>query len=302
MPDVPTTDRLLRSLMQARKDFSGRHSIVSIDLKLMTNRQPVIVIQATMATPPSGFPTAMSLKLDKGAPFLLPIHWRYVGKKGNEEMWGGATPVTNRLVTETYPGASQTPLLQSGQKDPEAKEDEYQLSIPARLPQFVLPNYWAKPFDVEGSVCIPFYETRYVAYSFKVPATSMVIVNGISYQFSNSITLLEQFTIEIARDLDSLCTFYDLMASNAVDPAEQYGFAGHYRPAPLYCRFDHDEQIIVRVKVRGLYPFTHTGADPLGGCFTVMLHGWMSSLMDERDGGARPIDMGEFNDIALGDG
>ena len=91
-----------------------------------------------------------------------------------------------------------------------------------------------------------------------------------------------------------------MRARTTSDPAEEYVGAGHYRPMPIYARFDHDQTITARVKVLGPYPFKPTSADTLGGCFHIFLSGWMASLMDNRDGGARPVDMGDLNQLALG--
>jgi hypothetical protein len=91
-----------------------------------------------------------------------------------------------------------------------------------------------------------------------------------------------------------------MRALNTPDPAEQYVFAGHYRPFPYWGRFDHDQWLSIAVTVHGPWPFTKTPADQLGGCMSIFPSGWLGSLYDNRDGGARPVDMGELNDVALG--
>lgn len=304
MPEMPSRERLVRAAQKVANDFAPKHkSIVRVMVGVVEGAPAVIVI-ATNATPPGGFPRALQLAMGDGSKYNLRIAWRYAANPADDQMWKGDSPVENRPVRTISggDGPSHSPAFNSSQKLPEqVKPDEQQMYFPMRKPGFVEPNFWAKPFDSAGSICVPNYETMYTAYSYKVPSTYMVIVNGISYQFDNSIGLFDQFTIQILRNTDVLCTFNDMKVSNATDPAEQFAFAGHYRQMPLYCRFDHDDAIMVRVTVKGAYPFTHLPADLLGGCFTVNLHGWMSSLMDTRDGGARPTDMGEFNDIALGE-
>jgi hypothetical protein len=306
MPNIPAIDRLQKAARKVSDDFKGKFPSIR-EIKLDEVRgQPAVVVVATNATPPPGFPTALQLKnaLGPDRHYNLRIVWRYAANPSDDMMWKGGSPVEDRLIRTISrgDGPSNSPLLNSSQKlPPQTQPDEGQVYLPMRKPAFADPSFWSQPFDVTGSVCVPNYNTIYTAYSFRVPTTRMVIINGISYQFDNSINLLEQFTVELMRTTDSLCTFYDMKASNAVDPAEQYAFAGHYRQMPTYCRFDHDETIIARVKVLGTYPFSHTDQDVLGGCFTINLHGWMSRLIDDRDGGARPWDLGEFNNMALGD-
>ena len=64
---------------------------------------------------------------------------------------------------------------------------------------------------------------------------------------------------------------------------------------------DHDRTILGSILVHGPAPFTNTPSTPLGGCGSLYLHGFYSQLVDERDGGARPSDMGDFGHIALGE-
>ncbi len=299
MSSFPTKERLEKNLARVVKDFGSHPSILDIRLRI-SNGMPVITAVGTNAAPPENFPTGISMKMKDGTTFFLPIQWRYSANPSDKQMWKGDSPVFPSVVSTKYAATGHAPVLVSEKKIPEAEEEQYHLSLPARLPGFVNPNFWAHPWeDTSASVCTLNYETWYTVYNAIVPKMSMIIIKGISYEFEDNLIINDQFEVRVMRDADNLCQYFDAKVANAVDPAEQYAFSGHYRQAPLYCRFDHDERILVQILVHGAYPFTHTPADFLGGCVKVYVTGWRSSLMDTRDGGARPSDFGEFNRIAL---
>lgn len=217
----------------------------------------------------------------------------------DQAMWAGSPPIEERPGILLSPGDAAFAVIQG--PIPETVEQNFQLAVGARQPQFTSPNFWSVPFDQNGSVCVDRYATWYNAFHLNVPSDRMVIVKGISYQFDNTLIPLDQFEVEVFRSGDRLAAWTDMRALANPDPALEYVFGGHIQQLPFYGRFDHDQNMTVRVRVLGAYPFNHTAADLLGGCFHVYLSGFMASLMDNRDGGARPSDMGDLNQLALGD-
>lgn len=306
MPKVfPTMDQLKHASSKVVQDFvvgpKRIKTIRRVEIVASSDGSPRLRVVSDSAFRPPKFPGGMTIRLKDGSVYALPIEWYYSVDRSDKQMWNGPSPVLNRPRSEITPHSEHAPLLNSEKLPPKPEEmNQYQLIVNSRRPQFVVPNFWSEPFHPSHTICVPFYETLYTAYTFKVPSDRLIVVNSISYQFDNSIADFEQFDIAVYRESEGLVTFRDMKVPGSTDPAEQYAFAGHYRPIPVYCRFDHDQTIVIQVRVKGLYPFTHTDLDPLGGCFTIALNGWMASLMDNRDGGARPVDMGDFNDIALG--
>lgn len=326
MAEIPTPATVIAAAQRVGSDFANKIPGITDVRPSVVQGLPVVAIIATIPKPRS-FPPALRVRLPSGGVYALPLIWQQVvpttgvakgyfgtGPAGraskpvpvpandrpiDDAMWGGSTPVTDRASTLLTPGHVEQVAI-SGEI-PHTEEQRYQLSVPARLPQFVVPNFWSLPFERNGEVCVERYDTWYHALHYLVPSDRMVIVTGISYQFNNSVTPFEHFDVSVYRSGQQLSTFEDMRALNTADPAEEYVLCGHYRPLPFYGRFDHDDRIRVDVRVRGLYPFTKTEADTLGGCFNVFLTGWMASLTDTRDGGARPIDMGDLNQIALGE-
>ncbi len=88
-----------------------------------------------------------------------------------------------------------------------------------------------------------------------------------------------------------------MMADNLnPDPGNRAAFSSHVRPLPLWLRFDRNETISIFITPKGLFPFPKTPADSFCGNICVLLHGWIASLIDNRDGAMRPIDVGRMRE------
>ncbi len=308
---TPDLNQLKAALRKVQGDFGSRPGITQIRLMALKGK-PIILVEGSLPQRPMDLPQAYRVIVDAG-PYVVPIAWRTTGAPRasvplkvsspeadqplNDAMWAGASSVIDRPMKMWQPAS--TPLVPNLMQPPVTEEREHQLAIPMRLPQFATPNFWAKPFYDSGNVCCPHYETRTRVYSYQVPSDYLLILSGVSYEFSDLVPF-DQFTISVARDGNELSRWDDMRALNTPDPAEQYVFAGHYRPFPYWGRIDHDQWLSIYVTIHGPYPFTKTPADQLGGCVNIFPSGWLGSLYDNRDGGARPVDMGELNDIALG--
>lgn len=290
------------------EDFGHEPSIDNVELGTH-NSQPAIIVSGYAATPPAGMPTAIRLRNSDTSLFIVRIIWKNAGsapavpapvnKDLDLDMWAGAPPITDRQVTLWTP--SDTPIQVLQGKPPEAADFRRQASVPMRIPQFVKPNFWSKPFDQIGNVCLPFYDTWTEVYSTLAPNDYMLIIRGISYEFTGNIQPFDQFEVRVRRDSEYLAQWFDMMAIPNPDPALSYTFGGHIQPIPFYGRIDHNQRYSVDIRVLGPYPFTKTSTDTLGGCVTVRSIGWLASLYDNRDGGSRPVDMGDLNHMALGE-
>lgn len=310
---IPNQSDLNAAVAKVHRDFNALSGVVSISLKYYKGTKPVIVVKGNVPLRPATLPKFYRSFAD-AAVYPIPILWEApAGSRAsiplpvssaeedvilNDAMWAGAPSVVDRPIKMWEPGSA--PVVPILQPTPAAEEREHQFATSVRLPQFVTPNFWAKPFHEYGNVCCPFYETITPVFSFQVPSDYLLIVKGVSYEFSD-LVLLDQFIIHMLRDGNELTRWYDMKASNDPDPAKQFAFAGHYRPFPVWARFTHDQWFTLAVTVRGPFPFTKTAIDSLGGCISVYPMGWLGSLYDNRDGGALPVDLGELNDIFLGE-
>ncbi len=310
---IPNQSDLNKALIKVQQDFSSLAGVKSMRLAFYKGRLPVIIVEGSIPARPAQLPKAVRTFAD-ALPYNVPLLWHAPEDPRasmpivpstpqedmplNNDMWAGAPVVEDRRMKMWEPGtAPVVPILEA---PPATDEGEHQFATAARLPQFVTPNFWAKPFHEFGNICCPFYERRTTIYAYTVPSDYLLILKGVSYEFSD-LVLLDQFIIHVLRDGNEITQWYDMKASNDPDPAKQFTFGGHFRPFPVWARFDHDQRMVLAVTVRGPYPFTKTMQDRLGGCMSIYPQGWLGSLYDNRDGGARPVDMGELNNIFLGE-
>ncbi len=310
----PSPAQLAWALSKVQGDLQRWPGAKATKLLFHQGKDPVILVTGSASKRPEQLPKAVRVFVD-ALPYSIPILWKgptdprasmpivpatsMEDKQLDNDMWAGPSEVISQPMKLGAPFQHQ-PELPIAQGPPLAAQAEYQLAASVRLPQFATPNFWAKPFHKSGNICCPYYNTLTRVFSYRVPPDYLLIMTGLSYEFSDLVPF-DQFTMHVLRDSNELGRWRDMRALNTPDPAEQYVFGGHYRPFPFYGRFDHDQMLSIAVTVLGPYPFTKTNEDKLGGCVTVNPCGWLGSLYDNRDGGARPVDMGEFNDIALGE-
>ncbi len=313
MHRAPGPEDLLKAMKKFSEDFpkSRVPSLLGMSLQMHRGEPAVIVIGLT-DVPPAGFPHGIRMRRSDTSLYVLPVVWQkfsgITGKKPVEaptsidldrDMWAGAPEVIPRRVDLITPNTwSGFPTEEAPHP---AQGDNAQASIPMRVPQFVRPNYWSKAFHKCEDDCVSLYERWFTVLIYEVPSDYMLIIDGISYDFRECLLPFDQFEIRVRRDTETLAQWYDMVALAATDPAHSCTFGGHIQPIPFYGRFDHNQRMMIDVLVHGPFPFTKTPSDTLGGCVNVCAKGWLASLYDNRDSGARPIDMGEFNNAALED-
>jgi len=61
-------------------------------------------------------------------------------------------------------------------------------------------------------------------------------------------------------------------------------------------RIDRNQTLVVYVTAKGLAPFAKGPLDPFCGTICCLLHGHRTALLDNRDGGPRPKDVGSLQD------
>jgi hypothetical protein len=219
----------------------------------------------------------------------------------DRSMWAGGTPLRpqsfDSATVETGPKEGEGILATSM---PLALKTRVQLALDARLPQYTEPNFWAKPFEPEGLLCCTFYMTPTLVYTFKVPSDHLLVVSGVSVDLIDlGFTLNDIFEITFLRDGSPIA-----VVENAVvdptnpDPSKRVAFGDHSEPSPLGIICDHDSTLSVLINYKGPYPFLKDPTDTFCGTINVQLLGWLGSLMDNRDGAPKPVDMGSMNGLA----
>jgi len=222
----------------------------------------------------------------------------------DREYWHFATPTEPRTPKILTPN-DDAPILPMMEAPPVPMETQNEAWIHARLPQYDDPNFWAKPFNPVGLVCVPYYMLWYCAYRIRVPDMRMLVVNGISWQFDGGLAIDEHFQVKVMRGDDHVLTVTDMLASVAdPDPAKQYVMQGHLDPMPTHVIADQNQTLSVWVRVLGTLPYNKLTTNAFNGCFRCLLQGWLASRMDSRDGAPQPVDqppdmMREVVDSAL---
>jgi len=190
---------------------------------------------------------------------------------------------------------AKSPLVSTGSPLPNSMPPPLRIYLTTHLPPYNYANFYAKNNVIEDEVCGLYYKTWTNVASFEVPSNRLVVIEEISYEFEN-LPDNEVFEMQVLRNGEVLETFEDIkINSAAVNPAEHFAIGGHYLPVPFWGRFDHDEQILFRIKALGpegpaLNQFQRTDADFLNATFRVVMRGYMSSLRDNRNGVPKPVD------------
>jgi hypothetical protein len=301
----PTLAQLQLAVARIRADFGRTRGIVAVSLAMRQGR-PLVLLHGSGPAQPTGLPSAFRMVLNpQGDTYPLPIRWRSAAHTSNKQMWGGATPVTKlfpRVIEQSHD--PRAPEFPSGENIPTDAAD-YQFALGCRRPPFVVPNYWGKPLELQGTACFPTYNTWVNVLAHQVRPTDLVVITGASYEFNNCLQLLDQFQVQVQETgIGRNAAWIDMYASANADPAFQFAFGGHCQPIPLMMIVDHDQTVTARMLVLGQYPFSNSQSATLGGCGTLYLHGFISKLVSPLDVGSRSSDIGsiaEGGDGMLGD-
>ncbi len=324
MSVAPTVlDAARRQLLTKWRSMVG---VVGVSAGATPTGAPALFMHGPAIMPPPGLPGVMVVPDTAGRPYRVPIFWQITAAHApqpvvtpkpelfdtrhgasrpldplNDEdidraYWSFFTPTTPREVHSFSPAfhVPQVPVLGP---PPPADDIAGQAALAIRLPQYNLPNFWAKPFEPVTCPCMLVYATPQLAYTYTVPEMSLIIVDGISFSLPNCMVNEEIIQIDIYRSGIQVASFEEMMADNLnPDPGNRAAFSSHVRPLPLWLRFDRNETISIFITPRGLFPFPKTPADSFCGNICVLLHGWIASLIDNRDGAMRPIDVGRMRE------
>lgn len=215
--------------------------------------------------------------------------------------WSFWTPITERAPTG--PDFAQRPKPVLLPPDPRRmallQGDPFPFAGPAsrgrmwfsgRLPQWVSPNYYAKPFDRKGEVCLTFYERWYEALVYRVPTNYVLRLNGMSFQ-TPCLAAGEIFEVSVYRNSLLMTRFEEIVANGtAANPAERLAFSGHVRPVPVPLVIDSNDTLRVEVRARGTYPFEKTENDQICCTFGAYAQGWLGDTMRSTQTGDRTSD------------
>ncbi len=214
--------------------------------------------------------------------------------------WWFFTPTKPRIMHEWHPAFHAIPEPTMAPV-PTADHIDPILFFDARLPQYDQANFWAKPAEYFGCACMQYFQRPYTVLSQTVPETYLLVIDDLALDIcdpeSTTLGFGDTVLIEVFRDGAALLAFEDtILDPTNPDPAKRWAFTGAVRPIPLWMRFDRNQQLTIRITVKGAFPFQKTSQDTFCGSLGILTHGWLGSLLDNRDGTARPIDVGDMRD------
>lgn len=226
------------------------------------------------------------------------------GKKAG--IWTGPGAEARRLYTK--PDIDR-PIFRipTGEREPESDPPQTPISLNTNKPGFTEPPLWSIPVQQVYSGCVPWYQVAtMLAGCFTVPKDRAFQIRTLSYEALNAVQF-DTFRFDILVNNAPVCTVEDMLVdTGAVNPAQQYGLAGHFRPMPVVIQADHESIVCVRATLLGQIgisgaPVTFAGNPILtGDCqMKILLGGWLAPLRDRLDGGPRPTDLGDMDFSAL---
>ncbi len=324
----PNINILQAGLRQLNTKWMGRGGVTQVLLQKDHNGVPGYYFTGDSPTLPPGLPGWMIVPGEDNRPFKVPVYYRQniaapknlavpsdkpeifnskaqaklpLDPLSDEDVdrayWFFATPPTlNRNVQNLLPAFHAIPQP-TNMAPPAADEIDTQFHVDMRLPQYDNENFWSKPFEPSACLCCTWYNRPTLIYNFQIPDTYLVVVNGISYDLPNVLPFGTIFQVDILRGGSVAASFEEIVVDPAnVDPSRRVAFASHTNPTPLYVLVDRGETLGVQITVKGPYPFSKTNLDTFCAGICILLHGWMASLMDNRDGAPRPSDVGEMRE------
>ena len=325
---LPSKEIIQAGLRQLNTKWMGRNGVVKVTMQTDGHGLPSYHFIGVDAQPPAGLPAWMIVPGEGNRPFKIPVFYRQdVAKPVNQPIpsdkpeifnskaqaklpldplsdedvdrayWFFATPADlNRSVKNYLPAFHAIPQP-TNMDPPKADEINTQFHIDMRLPQYDNENFWSKPFEPSACLCCTWYMRPTLVYNFQVPDTYLVVVNGISYDIPTVLPFGTIFQVEILRGGNVMASFEEIVVDPAnPNPGLRVAFASHPSPTPLFVLVDRGQTLGVRITVKGPFPFTKTRNDTFCGTICILLHGWMASLMDNRDGAPRPSDVGAMLD------
>ena len=277
----------------------------------MLNGNPVYLMHGNSPNPPQGLPGKIQVPDQYGKVATLPIIW--AGQPApkrlpvlNERdldlnLWAGGVPITRRdRVTEYQPGdPDYTPLV-----GPIPTANTKDMSVSLDVSTAGDHGWWDINFDLDSEICCPFFAQQNIILTYRVPEDRCVYLDSWGFMFYSTAVVGWTFNVMFKRDGETLLSYDEVVVDPTnPDPGKRCLFSGPTEPvmyAPM--RIDRNQVLTVVITPKGLFPFTGTPFDTFCGNISVLLHGHVTALLDNRDGYPRPKDVGGMRDDLTGDG
>ena len=298
---------LLAGLQQLNRKYVGKN-VDRVTLQ-MVNGKPAYIMQGRTQDPPPGLPGTFQL----GPSLILPIIWAYraqplngtplappVERDLDREMWAGVPPAIKRRDTVTVFTPGSAPIIPTAVAIPEASVTPLRLVVDATGPL----GWWDLPLDIEGCLCCSYYQRPVTVLTYKVPEDRVLYIDGWAFFSYVNVPTGWAFNVRFMRDGDTLLSYDEIVVDPAnPDPARRCLFSGSIEQVmQSYLRIDRNQTFSVVLTPKGLFPFVNNPLQALCGNICCLIHSHATALLDNRDGGSRPKDVGAMRDDLSGTG
>ena len=325
----PTKQTLSAALSQLNGKWKDKAGVTRVGFQTdSAGIVPMFVFYGPTTQAPPGLPGSVVVPDVNGRPYKVSIFWRQnedatapaqiqsqkpelFNNKSNAPLpldpladadidkayFWFFTPADENFTVKNWLPAFNVPQVPTNMAPPLAELIDTQIHVDMRLPQYDNPNFWAKAFEPSACICCTYYMRPTIVYSYTVPDTYLLVLDGISYDVNVILPFGTIFQVEILRGGAVAAIIEEIVVDPAnPDPSNRVAFCNHSAPTPLHVTIDRGENLTVKITVKGPYPFTKTQQDTFCGDICVLLHGWLGSLTDNRDGAPRPVDVGEMRE------
>jgi hypothetical protein len=303
---------LIEALGKLNMKYRGKNGVTNVTFQ-MTGGQPTFAMQGPSKLPPPGLPGGIKVLDAMGVSVVIPVLWFQNAvrplesqKDSRPTMWDGPPApldqrkvednnrdLLQRPVEEFFP--AETPRIITAGDVPKTDTINIQAHIDVTGPL----TWWTKSFDVLGCLCCTFYDQPALILQYQVPQDYALVVDGWALFVPDNLAVGEIFEVSFIRDGDTLLTYEEVVIDPAnPDPALRCLFSGSVEQRSMsYLRIDRNQTLTVVITPKGAFPFNKPPMSSFCGTICVLLHGHRLSLMDNRDGGPRPKDVGEIRDL-----
>jgi hypothetical protein len=262
------------------------------------------------ARPPAGLPSVIRYQ-DGLTQRELKVYWERTTTKdrpllpgsaaalklANDQMWGGASIVTDDfrpwIIAPGRPMGANQP---SAAPVPPAKRDQFELFVETR--SLELP-FWTVPSQVSQCGCQSQANVRLQTLSIPVPADQQIQVQGVSY-YQDGLAVGDRVRFSASVSGSVKATWIDQVVNASGDPTEQWALGGGLRPIPVSFLADHDNTIDITSEIIGPLPSGYPVGYAVSAIICLQLQAVGSKVNDTRQGAPRPLDLGDVIQTQFG--
>lgn len=196
----------------------------------------------------------------------------------------------------------------TNQEEPEGEDPQTPVWVVGNCPPWNCPGYRSQPFDERFDTCLREWEVDTPLGGIPVEEDQMLVLKSISYHVISGLAQYDLFEIAMYESGVQRFRIEDMIIDPTTNnPSNRYVFAGDNKPLEVWQRIDRNSRMNFTVKARGLVDFdgnsNHNPGEPLdpNAFIRLQVSGWRTPLRRNVDGGPRPTDLGDMENLEMYD-